>query len=450
MAEQALDGLKVEITEVQPCVKKLAIEIPEAAVTQKSEKALNDVRKKASVQGFRKGHVPKAILKRLYGKSVLHDISRQLINDGMDKALSDSKLNVLGQPSIEDVTIEEGKPISFTATVETMPTITLPDYTSWGFTRKVRKVDDKTIDSFIDHIREMRAEMVPAEERPIKNDDYIFLDFTGTLDGKELESLTGKNRQLQVTGDDKYVLAEFNRKLIGMKKGEEAEFDIKLPKHYPDPALAEKKVSFKVKINTIKEKKLPELTDEFVSTETSYKNVADFRAKIKESEEKRAVDESDAELRKNIMDKLIAETSFDLPPKMVTDYAQRYADEVIGESKRNGADITLQPNFDQEDFDKKCMVRGESRAREYVILEDLARREKIKPDEEKLTKRMTDFGEYMKKNKPNASKEEWQNGLNNISFTAFIDSVFDFLLSRVKINDKETKASDKEEKESSK
>lgn len=450
MAEQALDGLKVEITEVQPCVKRLAIEIPEAAVTQKSEKALNDVRKNARVQGFRKGHVPKAILKRMYGKSVLHDISRQLISDGMDKALSDNKLNVLGQPSIEDVTIEEGKPISFTATVETMPAITLPDYTSWSFTRKVREVDDKTVDSFIDHIREMRAEMVPAEERPIKNGDYIFLDFTGTLDGKELESLTGKNRQLQVTGDDKYVLAEFNRKLVGMKKGEEAEFDIKLPKHYPDPALAEKKISFKVRINTIKEKKLPEMTDEFVSTETSYKNVADFRAKIRESEEKRVIEEADAELRKNIMDKLIAKTTFDLPPRMVTDYAQRYADEVVGESKRNGKDITSQPNFDQEDFDKKCTVQGESRAREYVILEELAKKEKIKPDEEKLKKRMTAFGEYMKKNKPNASQKEWQNGLNNISFAVFIDSVFDFLVSRVKIDDMNVKAGNKEKKESSK
>jgi trigger factor len=447
LAEPAVKDLKVEITDVQPCVKKLSIEIPETAVAQKSQKALSDVKKTARVQGFRKGRVPNDILKRLYGKSVLHDVGRQLINDGMDQALTENDLKVFGRPSIEDVKIEEGKPISFTALVETLPNITLPGYTEWSFTRKIRKVDDKTIDSFIDHIREMKAEMAPAEERNVKKDDYVFLDFTGTLDGKELEALTGKNQQLVVKDDEKALLADFNRKLIGMKKGEESEFTIKLPKQYPDPDLAEKEVAFKVKINTIKEKKLPELTDEFVRSETSFKNVDEFRSKIRESEEKRARDEAEIRLRKSIMDKLKSGIKFDLPPGMVTEYAQSYADEVMDEAKRSGVDITKQPDFDRAAFDKRCSEEGESRAREYVILETLARQENIKPDQDKMKKRIEAYSNYMKSAKPQAGDEEWRNGLDNISFSAFIDSVYSFLLSKVKINDKYVDAGDKVEKE---
>lgn len=436
MAEAAVKDLKVEITEVQPCVKKLSIEIPETAVAQKSESALKDVRKNASIQGFRKGHVPKELLKKMYGKSVLHDIGTQLINDGMEQALTENKISIIGRPAIDDVKIEEGKPISFTATVETMPKIDLPAYSEWSFTREIRKVDDKTIDAFIEHIREMKGEMAPAEDRPIKKDDYVFLDFVGTIDGKEVESLTGKNQHLVIKDDEKALLADFNRKLIGMKKGDESEFTIKLPKQYPDAALAEKEVSFKVKINTIKEKNLPELTDEFVVAETSFKTVKEFREKIRESEEKRARDEAENKLRESIVDKLKTDIKFDLPPTMITEYSQQYANDVIGQAKKDGVDITAKADFDKEAFEKRCAKEGESRAREYVILDNLTRQEKIKPEQEKVKKQMEALAEYMKVNKPNATQEEWNNAIKEISFSGFIDSAYSFLVSKVKIEDK--------------
>jgi len=436
LAETAVKDIKVEITEIQPCVKKLSIEIPESAVAQKSESALKDIRKNARVQGFRKGHVPKEIVKKMYGKSVLHDVGRQLINDGTDQVLNENEISVFGQPAIDDIRIEEGKPISFTATVETMPKISLPDYSRWSFTREIRKVEDKDIDAIIDRIREMKAEMAPAEDRPIKRDDFVFLDFTGTIDGKEVESLTGKNQQMLIKDDDMALLADFNRKLIGMKKDEESEFTVAMPKQYPEPSLAEKEVSFKVKINTIKEKKLPDFTDEFVAAETSFKTVGEFMAKIGENEEKRAHNEAEGKLRKSIMEKLKAEVKFDLPPKMIAEYSQQYASEVIGQAKREGVDITAQADFDKEAFEKKCASEGESRAREYVILDSLARREKIKPNEEKVKKQMESFGEYMKTNRPNAGREEWNNAIKEISFSAFIDSVYSFLASKVKIEDK--------------
>jgi len=331
---EALDDIKVEITEVQPCVKKLAIEIPEKAVAEESEKALKEVMKKAKVQGFRKGHVPPAVIKRLYGKTVLHDIGRQLINDGMEKALSDHDINVFGNPAIENVNIEEGKPLSFTAQVETIPTVEFPDISGWEFRRETVKVDDKRVEGVIDRLREMKAEMVPVEDRAVKNGDYVFLDYTGTLDGKEIESLCSKNQQLAVTDDEKYMLHDFTKKIIGMKKGEEANFSITLPKQYPDPELAEKKVDFRVKVNTLKEKRLPELTDEFVASETSYKTVEELRKGIRESEERREKNSVQTKLKKDIMDKLKAETKFDLPPKMIEQYSQSYADELMGEAGR--------------------------------------------------------------------------------------------------------------------
>jgi FKBP-type peptidyl-prolyl cis-trans isomerase (trigger factor) len=119
----------------------------------------------------------------------------------------------------------------------------------------------------------------------------------------------------------------------------------------------------------------------------------------------------------------------------------------MDEAKRSGVDITKQPDFDRAAFDKRCSEEGESRAREYVILETLARQENIKPDQDKMKKRIEAYSNYMKSAKPQAGDEEWRNGLDNISFSAFIDSVYSFLLSKVKINDKYVDAGDKVEKE---
>ncbi|GMT42496.1 MAG: trigger factor [bacterium] len=440
-----MDDLKVEVTEVQPCVKRLSIEIPEKTVAGESEKAFREVKKSASVQGFRKGHVPNAILKKIYGKSVLYDVGRQLINDGVSAVITKHDLSVLGSPTIEDATVEEGKPISFTALVETLPSVELPDISGWSLTRERLKIDDAMIDSQAGHLRESKAEMVPVEGRPVAVGDYVFIDYTGTVDGKEVESLKGANQQTLVKDDEEHVLAGFHSKLIGLEKGVASEFSITLSKQYPDPALAGKEASFRVMVNVIKEKTLPELTDEFVNAETAHKSVKEFREAIKEALEKRAVDAADLKLKKDVMERLKEETAFDLPPKLIEEYTRECAAEVTHRAKMSGADIMAQPDFDKNKFDAKCRVVGESRAREYVIIESLAKKENIKSDEKELKKRLEEYGAYMKENHPQADEGELRRAFGTISFEVFINSVYRFLLSKVKITDRYIDSRDDEQ-----
>jgi len=436
-----LENLKVEVTDVEQCVKKLVIEIPEKTVAAESKKALSEVKKSARVQGFRKGRVPGEILKKMYGKSVLHDVGRKLINDGVSAAISKHKLSILGAPTIEDAKVEEGKPISFTAMVEIMPQFEIPDCSGWPFEREILKIDDETIESQIERMRDSKAEITPVENRPVAVGDFVFLDYAGTLDGKELDSMKGKNQQMLVTDNEKYLMLEFCTKLVGLKKGDEAEFSIVLPKKYPDPELAEKEVAFKVKINVIKEKKLPEFTDEFVKAETVYGSVKEFREKMKDILVKRAEEMADVKLRKDIMARLKKEIEFNLPPKLVEEHAHGCANEVISRAKMNGVDITAQPDFDKAVFDKQCREEGESRAREYLIIDNLAKKESIKPDEKELEKRLKEYRHIINENRRQLGDQEISNTVDAISFEVFVDSVYSFLLAKVKITDKHVDAS---------
>lgn len=440
-----MKNLKVEITDVQECVKKLVIEIPEETVAEESKKAFGEVKKSASVQGFRKGHVPGEILKKIYGKSVLSDVGKKLINDGLSSAISKQKLSILGAPTIEDAKVEEGKPISFTAVVEIMPQFEIPDFSGWPFERRILEITDETIKSQTERMRESKAEMAPVENRPTTIGDFVFLDYTGTLDdGKELESMTGKNQQMLVNDDKKYILADFCKKLVGLEKGEESEFSITLPKKYPDPELAGKKVAFKVKVNVIKEKKLPEFTDEFVKAETAYGSVKEFREKMKEMLENRAMEMANIHLKKEIMARIKKEVEFHMPPKLVEEHTSGCASEIINRARTKGVDIVAQPDFDKDVFDKQCREEGESRAREYLIIDNLAKKENIRPDEKELKKRLEEYHRLMSENRRQLSSQEINNTVDAISFEVFVESVYSFLLAKVKITDKHVSADELE------
>lgn len=440
----AVEDLKIESTDIQPCVKKIKIEIPLKLVSKEYEKALSKVRKGASVQGFRKGKAPREIMEKLYSESILWDVGQKMISEGYEKALTDQKLKVFGDPSFEDVTVESGKPISFSATIESVPDVSIPDYSGWSFTREVSEVDKAAIQGPIDNMLEQGAELAPISGRGIKEGDYAIIDYTGKIDGKEIEKLSGKNAEMVVNTGDKNLLVDFFKELIGMKRGEEKEFSITLTKQFPDPELSGKKTDFAIKVIDSKEKKLPELTDDYVAANTPYENIADMNAKIRAGLEDRMKHEGDAKLKVSILEKFVKETSFDLPPKMISEYADMHANRVRERAKWSGVEIEKTPDFDQKKFEENCIEQGDRLAREEVIIGALAEKEKLRPEPKEVMKVQKEYLELIKNQDPNAHSAQAIKAAEQRAFTLAIkevttETVFKHLYSKVKITDKTAK-----------
>jgi trigger factor len=445
----AVKDLKIESTDIQPCVKKIKIEIPEKLVSKEYEKALNKVRKGASVQGFRKGKAPREIMEKLYSDSILWDVGQKMISEGYEKALSDQKLKVFGDPSFDEVTVEPGKPISFSATVESVPDISIPDLSGWSFTREVSEVDDAEIDGPINNMLDQGAELVPIKERALKESDYAIIDYSAKIDGKEVEKLSGKNAEMVVNTGDKNLLVDFFKELKGMNRGEEKEFSIKLSKQFPDPEIAGKKADFHVKVIDSKEKKLPELTDDYVIANTPYESIDDMKGKIRAGLEERTKHEGDAKLKAAILEKFVKETGFDLPPKMISEYADMHANRVRERAKWSGIQLENTPDFDKEKFEKTCLEQGERLAREEVIIGAVAEKENLRPEPKEIMKVQKEYVEIIKNQDPNAHGARALKAAEQRAFSLAVkevttETVFKHLYSKVKITDKTvTKAKEK-------
>jgi len=429
-----IDQLKVETDDVQPCVKKLAVEIPESVLSAEYDKAFEKIRKSASVHGFRKGKVPKEILKKLYADSVLWEVGQKLIGGGFEQAVKKNSLRPYGDPSIENVNLKPGEPVSFTATIELFPDVTLPDIDEWEFERKVEAVDDEAVDAPSKAFLEEHAELSPVDGRPVKEGDYLTIDMRGAVDGAEAEQLTGKNRDVIVMCNKDNVLAGFHEEIVGMANGERKKFKTTLSKNFPAPELAEKEVEFDVEIKAIREKLVPELDDDFVKANTEYKSVDEMRAKVRKNLEENAAYLADEAVRRQIIDRLIKEADFALPPKMIEEYTKMHEARVKSRAGQSGVELEKTPDFDQAKFSESCREIGEKEAREEIIIGEIAEKEKIVPDKKEVEKI---YGEYLRiMESRNIEPDEMRKRAYTLAVNEVMrQAVFKFLMSQAQIKD---------------
>lgn len=436
-----ISGMKVEITDVQPWVKKLSIEIPVEKVAGESEEQWKEITKHAKIAGFRPGKAPRHILEKLYQDSVLGEVGNKLINDGFRSAVTENNLEVFGEPVFHDITLEKGKPISFNVVVETFPIIPVPDFAGWEFERVIRKVDEKRIEQEIETFLDSHSELVPAEGRASKEGDYVFLDISGSIDGKEEQMLTAKGDKMLLSTDDNNMLKELHKGIVGMSAGEERTITMKLPKQFPHAEFAGKDAEFKVKVYSIKELKRQDLTDEFVASHSKFKSAVEMREKLREAAAKNEAGYAEEKLRRDILKKFREKTSIDLPPKLTAHYAEMYANKQARTAGSMGLDLRKTPGFDEAEFAKKSREHGEEAARDEVVIESIGKAEKLAPDEEKMKSLREEYAEFLNSKEGNYQR----NAVMYILKEAMEESVFKFIYGKIKITDKMVEPNDVKE-----
>ncbi|MBI4829148.1 MAG: trigger factor [Nitrospinae bacterium] len=361
--------MKIELQDVESCVKKIIVEVPAERVNQEKTALFNELAREVTLPGFRKGKAPRKAIEKRYGKSILGDAAERLIQDAFRKAVEDNKLRTVGDPMVDNINIEENQPLTFTATVEVLPEITVKDVAGLAFTRKIAKVTDAEIDRILEGYRQRHARFEPVEGRAVREGDYPIIDFTSRHNGAPVPSLQGQNKQVTVNKED--MLEGVLSNLIGMNKGEEKTFTAALPKEFPDPELAGADLEFTVKVNEIKAKTLPELNDEFAQEISESETMEALRTLLRENLEERNRSMADNDLRAQIVSRLIADNTFDLPPRMVEKHAEHLAERANRRFAERGVDLSS--GFDFEKFREKHLQDAATEIREQVILSTFAR-----------------------------------------------------------------------------
>lgn len=330
--------MKSNVEKVSNLSRKLKVEVPAAAVSTAFQKIFNGIQKDVTIKGFRKGKAPLATIKSLYGDRVKQDVVQDLIQQHYVKALEEHKLEPISYPEFEFADPTENKDFSFSANFDVRPEINLKKYEGLEVEKEKYEFDAKKVDQVLENIRASRATFeTVTEARAAKMGDIAVIDFEGFMGGAPLENGSGKNHHLELGA--KQFIEGFEDGIVGMKAGESKTISLKFPDPYHSVDLAGKPVEFKVTLNEIKAKVLPELTDEFLKTLGGPSDLATLKKSIEEDLQQTEQKRIDDAFKNRLLKVLVKENPVEVPPSLmkeqkaslVEDFKKRMAEQGMGE-----------------------------------------------------------------------------------------------------------------------
>ena len=272
--------MSVQVEKLEKNMAKLTVEVPAEEVEKALQAAYMKEKNKISIPGFRKGKVPRAMIEKMYGAAVFYEEAANiLIQDNYAAAMEESKEDIVSRPTIDIVQIESGKPFIFTAEVAVRPEVTLGKYKGVQVTKIDTTVTDEEVEAALEKEQQKNSRTVTVTDRPVANGDTAVIDFEGFVDGVAFEGGKGENHPLEI-GSHSFI-DTFEDQLVGHNAGDEVEVNVTFPEKYQAADLAGKPAVFKVKINEIKTKELPELNDEFASEVSEFDTLAEYKEDLR-------------------------------------------------------------------------------------------------------------------------------------------------------------------------
>ena len=365
--------MKVEVEAIEGCKRRLAVEAPADVVQQEWERAYVRVQKQARLPGFRKGYVPRSLVKLHFADDVRREVAEHLIPDIYRRAISEARLDPVNEPDLQEVKLEEGAPLSFVAVVEVKPVIELGEYKGVEVQHAPTPVVDEEVDATIERMREEQAQF-RVVDRPAGPGDLLVVDYRLTFEGHEPSSQTG----YQFIVGDKTVLPELDDAVVGMRAGEERQVPFRFADDHRREELRGRRGSAAVKLVEVKEKVLPALDDEFAKSLGEFASLAGLRAEVRKQLEARREHDERRALQGKVVDAVLAEHHFTVPDAMVG----RHVAHQIEHARASMRQQRLDPDRVPWDYDKlvtDLRPGAEKGVRRALLLEAIAARESIAP-----------------------------------------------------------------------
>ena len=361
----------------------LKITAPAAEVNAGYKKAVQKIADQANIPGFRKGKAPRAIIEMHYGKEAVKQEAFEIVaNKAYSEALDQEKLIPVSDPKVEESTFEEGKDMELTIKVTLKPEPELGEYKGLHVDKKEAEVTDEQVEAQIKDLLSRDAKMVVAEEGAvIEKGDFAIIDFAGTVDGEPFSGGEGKGYPLEV-GSNSFIPG-FEDQLVGLSKGDSTDVEVTFPEDYFVKDLAGKEAIFKVNIQDVKRKELPELNDEYVASKTDFKTVEELRANYKERMQKAAEANAKAEYEHELIDLAVANAKFSVPEIMIEDKISQMVEEMKMslESRKMSLDMYMQyTGLDMAKIRENQRPVAEENVKTDLVLDAIAKAEDIQVD----------------------------------------------------------------------
>ena len=374
------------------------MEIPGDTVRAETDKIAADLARKVDVPGFRRGHVPKSVVKTRFRKELRDEMLSQILPHSLGDAIREKELKVIGEPSVEDLKFKDDESIDVTFNLEVAPEFTLSKYQELPLTKNIYKVSDEDVDKSIEHLRERQTQLVPVEDRGAETGDLVTLNLAGQIpvaEDQPGEPEEIKQQDLDVELGAAGVLKEFTEGLAGVKPGDLRTFTVEYPADYKPEKFAGRAVNYTAEVTAVRAKELPEIDDDFARTVSEdFKTIDELRADIRSKLEHEAEHKSDSEFRSSTMEKLIDRNRFDVPEYVVEKQIDSRMNSLFRQMSGRGMD-PRQLQIDWEGIREGQRERAEREVRGSFILDHIAEKEKIEVSDEELSGEIRQYAESM-------------------------------------------------------
>lgn len=376
--------MKTDFKDLSETRKTLDVEIPQDLVDAEIERVAERYGKSAKVPGFRPGKVPSHIVRKKFRDEILHDVAHAMIPRAVDDALRERALEPVDSPDITDVVLEEGKPLSFKATFETLPAIDPGLYEGVSLRRQAAVLEVGEVDRALSNLRQRAARFEPVEDRASELGDTLLLDVVRTVRAKRLIALPGETLPEEKPETLENVSVElgapsnppgFDDNLIGVRPGQEQHFDTTYPDDFAIEELRGQTVAYRATVKAIRKRAVPALDDDFAK-ELGFDTLDTLRERVREDLQHEAEHAAERQLRADLLKELSSRVSIELPASMVEREIDRRLEDFVTRLFQQGVD-PMKAGIDWKQFRDEQKAPAEDTVRAALLLDEIAKRESI-------------------------------------------------------------------------
>ena len=417
-------------------VVKVDIEIPAKDAVNYYNDAAKRLAQYVNIPGFRKGKAPRNIVEQNIGEErIKHEALENALPRIFSQVIKENDFDVVAQPYVESYDFKIGEDLKIVAKIELRPEVTLGQYKGLTVDVDAYKTEEDALQKSIDGLLQQHATTLVVTDRKTKDTDTIVFDFDGYSNGEKIEHGDAKNYTLDLAHSS--FIPGFAEQLVDRPLGEEFEINVKFPEEYHEKKLAGQPATFKCKINEIKEKVLPELTDEFAQKVGPFKSVDELKADIQKYLDTQKADIDRTNSEKAIFEKVTSDAKVEIQQSMI----DREADQLVAEYKQKleMQGFTWEQAVEAQGYDEIMNSLKEDaavRVKNSLVIDKIAKEENITVSQADFGAKLSELSQMYQIDTPTMIKQLSQTPgvFNALSQQALNEKVTQFLAENNKVN----------------
>lgn len=409
----------------------LDVEVDAERVASALDKAFNKVAKKANVPGFRKGKVPRPIFEARFGvESLYQDAIDILLPEVYSEAVEQADIFPVDRPEVDIEQFAKGETFKFKARVTVKPEVTLGEYKGVEVAAVAAEVSDEELNEELERLQQRHAELTVIDEGASQSGDVVVIDFDGSVDGVPFEGGQAERYSLEL-GSNTFIPG-FEDQVIGMATGDFKDVEVTFPETYHAEELANKQAVFKVKVHEIKRKQLPELDDEFAKDVSEFDTLDEYKEDLKKQLLTRKEQEAQGVRENEAVEKAAANAEVEIPEAMIQSEVQNMMRDFDNRLRQQGMNLEMFLSFSGQtnaDLEGQMKDDAEKRVRNNLVLEQIAKEEKLEVSEEEINKELENMADTYKRSADEIRSILGANGsLDSLREELLLRKTIDFLL----------------------